>query len=212
MPALPELLVLRHGETEWNREGRFQGALDSALTERGRAQAVALAETLTRLGVSSATHAALASPQGRAWETARIALSPLGLEPAPDRRLVEIDMGRWTGLLRSEILAGWPGPEGEPLLGLYGRCPDGEPLEGVAARVRAVLEAVRRPSVIVTHGVTLRILCALATGGGLAEAESVLVPQGSLARVAEGRLEVVSPRGGNLQDAGASPNPATAGG
>jgi broad specificity phosphatase PhoE len=52
---------------------------------------------------------------------------------------------------------------------------------------------VSRPTVIVTHGITLRVLCALALGQEPGEAERILVPQGSLARVADGRLEVIAP-------------------
>jgi probable phosphoglycerate mutase len=193
MRDLPELLVLRHGETEWNRQGRFQGARDSALTARGREQARLLGGVLARLGVSPRSHEALASPQGRARETARIALEPLGLGAAQDLRLAEIGMGAWTGLRRAEIDDRWPGPPGEGVLAFYTRCPGGERLEAVAARARGVLASLGRPTVIVTHGLTLRVLCALALGRRLEDAEGIVVPQGRLARVASGRLEVIGP-------------------
>lgn len=204
MPALPELLILRHGETEWNREGRFQGALDSALTGRGRAQAEALGRLLASLGVAPRSHGAITSPQGRARETARIALGPLGFEAAEDLRLAEIGMGIWSGLCHGEVASRWPGPEGEPILDFYARCPEGEGLASVAARAGAALSELDRPTVIVTHGITLRVLCALALGGDLSEAGRVVVPQGSVARVAGGRLDIVSPQGAGLQAVGAS--------
>lgn len=205
MRTLPELLVLRHGETEWNRAGRFQGASDSALTERGRAQALALGRLLGMRGVSPRTHDALTSPQGRARETARIALGPLGFAPADDPRLAEIRIGAWTGLDRAEIAARWPGPPDEPVLAFYRRCPGGETLEEVAARVGGVLAGAARPLVIVTHGITLRVLCALALGGSVEDAEAVRVPQGCLARVAEGRLQVLGPEGLPPRAAAGSP-------
>ncbi len=204
MPALPEILLLRHGETEWNREGRFQGTMDSALTDRGRDQAAALGEALAALGVAPDTHAAVVSPQGRARETARIALGPLGLDVREDRRLVEIAMGAWTGLRRAEIALRWPGPSEESILDFYARCPDGESLASVATRAGAVLEALDRPTVIVTHGITLRVLCALALGADLSEADRIAVPQGSVARVAGRCLQVVSPQGSNLRAGGRS--------
>lgn len=188
MPGLPELLLLRHGETEWNRAGRFQGAEDSALTDRGRAQAEALGGLLRDLGVTPDRYRALTSPQGRARDTARIALGPLGLEAAEDPRLVEIGMGDWTGLSRREIDPRWPGPEGEPILAFYARCPGGEGLATVAERVGATLAGLTEPTVIVAHGITLRVLCALALGRDLGEAEHLAVPQGSVARISERQI------------------------
>jgi probable phosphoglycerate mutase len=188
MTGRPELLLLRHGETEWNAEVRFQGSSDSALTETGRAQAAALGGLLQRLGVGPDTHVALTSSQGRAVETARLALGPLGIEARHDPRLVEIGMGSWTGLTRQEIEARWPGPEREPILAFYARCPDGERLEDVAARAGAVLAGIDAPTVIVAHGITLRVLCALALGRDLAEAEHLFVPQGRVARIMDGQV------------------------
>lgn len=199
MKALPELLLLRHAETEWNREGRFQGALDSPLTEQGREQAAALGAVLSGLGVTPGTHAALTSPQGRARATARIALGPLGVPVGEDERLAEIGMGAWTGLRRAEIDARWPGPDAEPILDFYARCPDGEAVAAVASRAGAVLAGLDRPTIIVTHGITLRVLCALALGRDLTEAGAITIPQGSLARVAGHRFEVVSPQAGGLR-------------
>lgn len=196
MTGLPELILLRHGQTEWNRDGRFQGARDSRLTELGRAQAAAIGARLIGLGVRPASHAALTSPQGRARETARIVLGPLGLEAEEDPRLTEIGMGAWTGLTRNEIDRRWPGPPEEPVLDFYARCPEGEPLADVARRAGAVLARLDRPTVIVTHGITLRVLCALALGWDVASAGRVEVPQGSLVRLAEGRLDILSPREG----------------
>jgi probable phosphoglycerate mutase len=193
MRERPELLLLRHGETEWNREGRFQGALDSSLTARGRAQAEALGALLEALGVGPATHDARTSPQGRAKETARIALSPLSLAVREDPRLVEIGMGGWTGLSRSEIAVRWPGPEAEGVLAFYARCPGGERLGEVAERAARLLGELRRPTVVVSHGITLRVLCALALGRPLTEAEAFVVPQGALGRIADGCLHVITP-------------------
>lgn len=201
MPDLPELLVLRHGETEWNRDGRFQGARDSPLTSRGRKQARELGRLLARLGVSPRSHAALVSPQGRALETAQIALGPLGIAAAEDPRLVEIGMGDWTGLKRAEIAARWPGPPGEGVLTFYARCPGGEALDAVAERAHAVLAGLEGPTVIVTHGITLRVLCALALGRGLDAAEGIAVPQGSLVRITGGQIAVIGPEA-LPQDAG----------
>ena len=82
-----ELYLLRHGETEWNREGRIQGSQDSPLTARGRAQATAQADILAREVPQLWQLARYCSPLRRARDTARIALD--GLVPVIDRRLRE---------------------------------------------------------------------------------------------------------------------------
>ena len=192
MPALPELLLLRHGQTEWNREGRFQGARDSRLTDLGRAQAESMGAVLRELGVRPGAHAALTSPQARAWDTARIALGPLDIEAFEDPRLVEIGMGDWTGLTRGEIDRRWPGPPDEALFDFYGRCPGGEALSDLARRAEAVLAALERPTIIVTHGITLRVLCALALGLPAGVGGRLPTRQGAVHRIVAGRLEVLA--------------------
>jgi probable phosphoglycerate mutase len=121
-------------------------------------------------------------------------------------------MGLWSGLRRSEIEARWPGPRDEPILGFYARCPDGEGLEQVAVRARAVLGGIGRPTVIVTHGITRRVLCALALGRTLGEAEGIVVPQGSIARIRERCLEVLDIGAEGLPSAAASGSPPPMGG
>lgn len=209
MPGLPELLLLRHGQTEWNREGRFQGARDSRLTELGRAQALGVGRVLRDLGVGSESHAALTSPQGRARETARIALEPLGVLAGEDPRLVEIGMGAWTGLTRGEIDGRWPGRPDEELLDFYARCPGGEPLAEVARRAGAVLSGLDRPTIIVTHGITLRVLCALALGLRVEGGGGLPTRQDCVHRIVAGRLEVLAPP---LPDPALDGNPTRTGG
>lgn len=123
-----EVYLLRHGETEWNAAGRFQGQLDSPLTRRGRDQAAQLGRILAAaLGDQPAPlHA---SPLGRVQETAAIVgrhlpkLGPLLLEP----RLQEVSIGSWDGLTHTDIDAGWPGLlDGATAFDWYFRSPDGE--------------------------------------------------------------------------------------
>ncbi len=191
--ALPDLLLLRHGETLWNREGRMQGERDSGLTDLGRAQSAAAGLLLQALGVGPGTHVARTSPQGRAQETARVALGPLGLHAVPEPRLSEIAVGRWTGLTFAEIAAGWPGPPGEGVLAGYARCPGGEALAEVASRAEAVLASLDGPAVLVSHGVTLRVLSSVALGLPLAAAEDLACPQGWVVRLRDGRWDPLGP-------------------
>lgn len=158
MSETPEFLILRHGETEWNRAGRMQGALDSPLTPAGEAQARLQGAILRRHGVEG--HDWLVSPQGRARRTAELAAHGLHAALRIDPRLAEIGMGDWAGRLRAEIAASAPhlfAPEAGPLA-FYGHAPGGESLAALAARVRALVEAEPGPAVIVTHGITSRML------------------------------------------------------
>lgn len=97
-------LLVRHGETDWNRQRRFQGHADPPLNERGRSQARELAAVLA----GEDLRAVYASPLRRASETAGIVARALGLEVRLDRRLMEIDVGSWSGLTRTEIEERFP--------------------------------------------------------------------------------------------------------
>ena len=103
----PKVLMVRHGESEWNVLGKWQGRADIALTEAGREQARAAADYVrtTALPVTRV----LASTLRRAHETAEIIAERLGLAAVmTDERLVETDVGPWEGLRADEIEAGWP--------------------------------------------------------------------------------------------------------
>ncbi len=96
-----ELVIFRHGQTDWNAEGRIQGHLDVPLNEVGRQQARRLIEPLRRYQVETF----LSSDLIRASETARIAAESLGLSVSTDPGLREIHLGKLQGLTREEIEA-----------------------------------------------------------------------------------------------------------
>ena len=89
----PEIFVLRHGQTQWNAEGRHQGYLNSDLTELGRAQAEKQGRILSSSTLKKAAVACFTSPLGRAWQTAEIALIGIGRMAIPDERLKEVNFG-----------------------------------------------------------------------------------------------------------------------
>ena len=193
MRDLPELLILRHGETAWNRAGRLQGRFDSPLTEAGRAQAAAQNRLLHEAGAfGRAWHV---SPQRRARETARIAAKGLAPVMHSDPRLAEIGLGDWAGRPRAELAAAHPAlfaPEASPL-GWYDHAPGGEGLAALAERLTDFLEGLRAPSVVVTHGITSRVLRCLALGRPMADFGDMPGGQGVIYRVAEGRQERLAP-------------------
>jgi broad specificity phosphatase PhoE len=98
------ILLARHGETDWNRENRFQGHADPRLNETGRAQAAELAAALA----SEPLAAIYSSPLQRAFETAQIVAAPHSLEPLAVDALREVDVGSWQGLTRAEIAERFP--------------------------------------------------------------------------------------------------------
>jgi probable phosphoglycerate mutase len=162
----PDLMIMRHGETEWNREGRMQGALDSDLTPLGRQQAAAQRAILKRVGIDG--WRVLSSPQGRALQTAQIAVAGLG-EIKIDDRLAEITVGTWSGCLRQDCLAELPSdavvedtPDGA--LALYEYAPDGEGFVALRIRARSLLDSLTEPTVLVTHGITSRMLRSVVLG------------------------------------------------
>ncbi|PTX55766.1 putative phosphoglycerate mutase [Litoreibacter ponti] len=160
----PELLILRHGETEWNLEGRMQGHLDSPLTARGRAQARRQGEILSGFDLGAFT--LMSSPLGRTRATAQIVLPEAALARlSTDARLREIDVGDWAGQIRAKLTPSRITeftPDGA--LAKYDSAPGGEGFEGLAARCAALLDALEGPHLMITHGVTSRMLRALYMG------------------------------------------------
>jgi glucosyl-3-phosphoglycerate phosphatase len=98
------VVLLRHGRTEWNASGRFQGQLDSPLDAVGRTQALAAAIAVAPMRPD----VLVASDLSRAQDTARPVAAECGLEVQTDPRLREINLGRWQGLTRAEAKAKFP--------------------------------------------------------------------------------------------------------
>jgi broad specificity phosphatase PhoE len=189
------IFLVRHGETEWNREGRYQGRLDSPLTPRGIAQAEAIGRRLA--GIPEAVAAAIvASPLGRARHTARIIAERLGrgAPPSFDERLREVSLGAWDGLDPAQIGARAPAIfAGEERLGWYFRAPGGERYEEFAARLALWLgEVGDAPIVAVSHGVVSRVLRGLYLGLPRAAALALPVPQDRIFRLAGGVIAEIA--------------------
>lgn len=166
---MTELLLVRHGETDWNRERRFQGHADQPLNEAGREQARELAELLAGERID----AVYTSDLRRARETAEILASRLDAEVVVLRELREIDVGSWQGLSWPEIEElhpdgaerwhrdghGWDGGESYDELG-----------ERIVAALRSI--AARHPGqrvLVVGHGGTVRATRAFVEGVSVVE-------------------------------------------
>jgi probable phosphoglycerate mutase len=159
------IYLARHGETDWNRELRWQGHSDPPLNDRGRGQATKLAEAFAGAKLA----AVYSSDLRRASETAEIVASRLNLRVRVDPRLREIDVGSWEGFTRAELEArspvavarweehgerGWEGGESHQ-----------EMLARVRDSVRSIAERHDGEKVlVVAHGGPIRALKALAAG------------------------------------------------
>ncbi len=111
MRADVTIYFIRHGETDWNAEARYQGQADVPMNETGRAQAKRNGETLRQLLPGIAQADFVASPLARARETMRIVRETLGLEPDDfqiDDRLKEAHYGDWQGTLLADLPSSTP--------------------------------------------------------------------------------------------------------
>ncbi len=180
MGSATRVYLARHGQTAYNREGRFQGQQAIPLDETGRAQAHELAER-------AAAHefAALwSSTLLRARETAEIVVARIGLKPIYDERFVETDAGDWTDRPFSEVQA--EAPElftkfftGDPSFAF----PGGESFAQQEIRVGAALDDVEAgalPALVVCHGMVIRAALSVRAGHWLPRGQrvpnAVLVP------------------------------------
>ncbi len=100
--------LFRHGESQWNAEGRWQGQGDPSLTETGRRQVQRAAQTLARSQEPPRIQKMFSSDLKRAAQSAEILGEALGLQPQFDSRLRELDVGEWEGLSHDEISKRWP--------------------------------------------------------------------------------------------------------
>jgi alpha-ribazole phosphatase len=154
------LILIRHGQTDWNLAGRYQGQSDLPLNQRGREQALQIASSLDGTDLS----AIYASDLARARDTAQTLAHTTGLEVHLDPRLREINQGEWEGMRFAEIQAGYPQElKRRRESHLDFAPPGGETVQEVRKRVlSAVQEIVRRHPdqtvAIVSHGLALAVV------------------------------------------------------
>jgi broad specificity phosphatase PhoE len=159
------IVVVRHGVTDWNRQGRFQGHLDPPLSDAGRHEARLVAE---RLGSDPRLRPArvISSSLGRAMETAAAIGDATGVPVEADPRLIEIGQGEWEGRTHAELevtdadrYRAWRDASG------IRQPPGGESIASATERVRELIDELRAATpgtaCLVSHGGTLRILASL---------------------------------------------------
>jgi broad specificity phosphatase PhoE len=182
------LVLVRHGVTDWNLEGRFQGHRDPGLSESGKHEADLVAARLASDARLRPTRV-VASSLGRALATAAPIGSAVGAEVEPDGRLIEIGQGEWEGRTHAELevedaerYRAWRGATG------IRQPPGGEPIEAATGRVRRFLNGLATDGdgtvCIVSHGGTLRILAHLLLE--LSDVHALEVDNASISVVAGG--------------------------
>jgi broad specificity phosphatase PhoE len=129
---LTHILIVRHGESEWNAVGRWQGQADPDLSRRGEQQAARAALSLTGVRIDRV----ISSDLRRARRTAAILAGALGVTAiGVDKGLREVDVGDWSGLTRPEIEARWPSLLSAWSEGRLQATPGGETLTALRGRV-----------------------------------------------------------------------------
>ena len=203
----PELYFVRHGETDWNAEGRYQGRKDIPLNDRGRSQAVLngklLRSLLDRSDRVPTDFSWYVSPLGRTRETMDLVRRGAG-EPLPDitidPRLIEISFGIHEGHLHAELASGAMAIAGERDASFwYFRPPEGESYDDVAKRLLDFGASLTGPSIIVSHGGVLRVLRHMIEGFPHERAVNWFPPQDSVVHFIDGK-SVVYPAGQSWDD------------
>jgi len=137
--GIKRIILIRPGETDWNRQGRWQGWVASPLNAHGRLQVQRLANFVRNIGMS----ALYSSDLKRAEQTAQILADRLGFAPVLDERLRERNIGQWQGLTLTEMQA-WYADQYQQLLAdrIGFTVPGGESLNDVKARVLAAFNDI----------------------------------------------------------------------
>ena len=191
------IYLLRHGETVWNREGRNQGQLDSPLTRTGIAQVEAMGRTLRAEIPDVRRWAIIASPLGRAWQSAAIVAGVLGLDPSEiehEPRLMEFSFGDWQGRTFDEIDAAEPGAVARRKDDLWHfRPPGGESYADLSARVAPWVSTLKdwAKLIVVCHGGTGRAVRGRYAGLTPAQVLALSHRQDELYRLNDGGFEVL---------------------
>jgi probable phosphoglycerate mutase len=187
-PSLP-IIFVRHGETDWNRQGLIQGSIDTSLNDSGHDQSKAVAALLARSRFEWGDFQIIASPQIRAMQTAQYILNALsrsldGVEP----RVRELGFGVWEGKPFWELKAS-PVYPADAQGRFYWKPEGGESYEDGVARVNAWHAGLTRPTLVISHGAVGRCLMGSVAGLGPADIVNLKTPQGAYCRLQDGRID-----------------------
>lgn len=188
----PIVYLIRHGQTDWNAEGRLQGQADTDINALGRSQADGNGRRLRELIAEPGAFDFVASPLRRTRETMERVRRSMGL-PAEgyrtDARLKEVHFGDWQGSTFAELEAREPGSTAARTANKWTFCPPGDDAESyvdLTERVRPVFEEFSGPVVCVTHGGILRVAFRLFGGLSDTDASALEIPQDRVLAIRHG--------------------------
>lgn len=200
---VPLLYVIRHGQTDWNAQARFQGTQDIPINETGRGQADRNGRVLAALlGNDPAGFDYVSSPLGRSRETMQRIRSAIGLPEMHfriDDRLTEVSFGDWEGHTLEELACldeGWRRRIDDRVRDKWNFQPPGDRAESyeiLTWRVAAWLGAVNRPTVCVSHGGVIRCLFHLIAGMDGDLAAELPTHQDRILKIEGGSIEWTPP-------------------
>jgi probable phosphoglycerate mutase len=187
------IYFIRHGETDWNAEARYQGQHDIPLNDKGKAQARRNGEALKAALPDPTAFHYVSSPLIRTRETMAIVRDALGLSMdgvAFDDRLREMSYGHWEGQLAADL------PTTDPE-GVAARAADwwawrprgGESYEDLSIRIRSWLDTVDRDTIVASHGGVSRALRGLVVPVDRSEVPTLAVPQDRIIVLRRGSAE-----------------------
>ncbi|MXQ12925.1 histidine phosphatase family protein [Microvirga makkahensis] len=179
----PTIYFIRHGETDWNLEGRLQGQKDIPLNKLGRVQAEEAGRRLRSVCPHYEDLAYVASPMRRTRDTMEILRGTIGLPPqgyGVDERLIEITFGAWEGMTWKEVRRAEPQLAALRERDKWNYVPPGggESYAMLVDRIRPVLDDLTRDTVIVAHGGVARAFLSLCCGISSRQAASMDIWQG----------------------------------
>lgn len=192
--ARPLCYFVRHGETDWNAEGRLQGQADRDLTETGRAQATGNGIKLKSLVGDGSGFDFVASPMLRTRHTMERLRDAMGLDPKAyrtDPRLMELSFGDWQGSTFAELEEKTPGLRQARNRDKWNYLPPGEGAESyalLAKRLNGWLTELNQQTICVAHGGIIRTLFYLLGEADEAVASTMGIPQDRILRMENNRL------------------------
>jgi broad specificity phosphatase PhoE len=172
------IIFVRHGETDWNKNGLIQGSVDTDLNETGHAQAKFVASLLAQHNVEWRDYTIIVSPQRRAQQTAEYILNALQRDvDGVDARVRELGFGIWEGKPFWELKAS-PVYPADSESRFFWRPQLGESYEDGVARVSEWRASLTKPTLVISHGAVGRCLMGSFTKLGPSDLVNLPTPQG----------------------------------